>query len=74
MNPCRFGHRDNAVACGRAPKCSGPLFDGIDPHIDVPAVKPADLALPLPAEGSAEVAARVAGGAACSVVRRHPLC
>src|SRR5271156_180776 len=69
MNPCRCGHLDDAaLACGRAPRCaqdyqsriSGPLFDRIDLHIDVPAVKAADLALPPPAEGSAEVAARIA--------------
>jgi magnesium chelatase family protein len=68
MNPCRCGHLDDpALACGRAPKCaqdyqsriSGPLFDRIDLHIDVPAVKATDLALPPPAEGSAEVAARI---------------
>ncbi|HUC63415.1 MAG TPA: YifB family Mg chelatase-like AAA ATPase [Alphaproteobacteria bacterium] len=69
MNPCRCGHLDDAaLACGRAPKCaleyqskiSGPLFDRIDLHVDVPAVSPADLALPPPAEGSAEIARRVA--------------
>ena len=41
-------------------KISGPLFDRIDLHVDVPAVKPADLALPAPSEGTAAVAARVA--------------
>ncbi|HEY3917420.1 MAG TPA: YifB family Mg chelatase-like AAA ATPase [Stellaceae bacterium] len=69
MNPCRCGYLDDpAQACGRAPRCaqdypskiSGPLFDRIDLHIDVPAVKAADLSLPPPAEGSADVAARVA--------------
>jgi magnesium chelatase family protein len=69
MNPCRCGWLDDpAQGCGRAPRCaadyqskiSGPLFDRIDLHIDVPAVKAADLALPPPAEGSAAVAARVA--------------
>jgi magnesium chelatase family protein len=69
MNPCRCGHLDDpAQGCGRAPRCaqdyqskiSGPMFDRIDLHIDVPAVKAADLALPPPAEGSAEMAARVA--------------
>lgn len=69
MNPCRCGHLDDAAqACGRAPKCaleyqskiSGPLFDRIDLHVDVPAVRPADLSLPPPAEGTAEIAARVA--------------
>ena len=66
---CRCGHLDDAsLACGKAPKCaldyqsriSGPLFDRIDLHVDVPAVAAADLSLPPPAEGSAEVAARVA--------------
>ena len=68
MNPCRCGWLDDpAQACSRAPRCaadyqariSGPLFDRIDIHIDVPAVDVADLALPPPAEGSAEIAARV---------------
>jgi magnesium chelatase family protein len=35
------------------------LLDRIDLHIDVQAVRAADLVLPPPAEGSAEVAARV---------------
>lgn len=78
MNPCRCGHLDDAaLACARAPKCaadyqskiSGPLFDRIDLHIDVPAVSPADLSLPPPAEGSAEVAARVAVARAIQVER-----
>ncbi len=69
MNPCRCGHLDDpSIACARAPRCaqdyqariSGPLFDRIDLHVEVPAVSPADLSLPPPAEGSAEVAARVA--------------
>jgi len=69
MNPCRCGHlNDPAQACGRAPKCaidyqarlSGPLLDRIDIAVEVGAVTAADLALPPPAEGSAEVAARVA--------------
>lgn len=68
MNPCRCGHVDDAaLACGKAPKCvtdyqakiSGPIFDRIDIHIEVPAVKSADLALPPPREKSADVAARV---------------
>ena len=41
-------------------KISGPLFDRIDLHVDVPAVRSSDLALPPPAEGSADIAARVA--------------
>ncbi len=69
MNPCRCGHLDDpAIACARAPRCaqdyqakiSGPLFDRIDLHVEVPAVSPADLSLPPPAEGSDQVRARVA--------------
>lgn len=68
MNPCRCGHAgDPALACGRVPKCmadyqakiSGPVFDRIDIHIDVPAVSAADLALPPARESSAHVALRV---------------
>ncbi len=71
MNPCRCGKAmDPGFACKRAPndKCmasyqgriSGPLLDRIDLAIDVPAVTPADLLLPPPQEGSAQIAARVA--------------
>ncbi|TPG12756.1 YifB family Mg chelatase-like AAA ATPase [Sphingomonas oligophenolica] len=69
MNPCRCGHLgDASLACARAPRCaadyqmkvSGPLMDRIDLHVDVAAVSAADLALPPPAEGSRDVAARVA--------------
>jgi magnesium chelatase family protein len=68
MNPCRCGHLgDPSLACSRAPRCaadyqakvSGPLLDRIDLHVDVAAVAAADLVLPPPAEGSAEVGARV---------------
>ena len=69
MNPCRCGYLDDpALACTRAPRCardyqskiSGPLFDRIDLHVDVPAVSAADLSLPPPSETSADVAKRVA--------------
>ncbi|MBA4354731.1 MAG: AAA family ATPase [Novosphingobium sp.] len=69
MNPCRCGHLgDPALGCSRAPRCaadyqskvSGPLLDRIDLHVDVDPVSAADLALPPPAEGSDQVAARVA--------------
>jgi len=69
MNPCRCGHGGaGRGACGKAPRCqkdyqgrvSGPLMDRIDLAVDMPAVTAADLSLPPPAEGSAEVAARVA--------------
>jgi magnesium chelatase family protein len=69
MNPCRCGYlTDPAQSCGRAPKCaqedqaklSGPLLDRIDIHVEVASVSAADLALPPPAEGSREIASRVA--------------
>ena len=71
MNPCRCGRAsDPGFTCKRGPntrcaaeyqgKLSGPLLDRIDLHIEVPAVTAADLILPPPAEGSREVAARVA--------------
>ena len=41
-------------------RISGPLLDRIDLIVEAPAVTAADLILPPPAEGSAEVAARVA--------------
>ena len=68
---CRY-LSDPAQGCGRAPKCatdyqsriSGPLFDRIDLHVEVAGVSAADLSLPPAAEGSAEVAARVAAARA----------
>lgn len=78
MNPCRCGHLDDpALACPRAPRCaldyqskiSGPLFDRIDLHIDVPAVTAADLSLPPPRETSAIVADRVAAVRAVQAAR-----
>jgi magnesium chelatase family protein len=78
MNPCRCGHLgDPALACSRAPRCatdyqaklSGPLLDRIDLHVEVNAVTAADLILPPPSEGSAEVAARVAAARAIQTAR-----
>jgi magnesium chelatase family protein len=78
MNPCRCGHLgDAALACSRAPRCaadyqskvSGPLLDRIDLHVEVDPVSARDLALPPPAEGSAEVAARVAATRAVQTAR-----
>lgn len=71
MNPCRCGYAlEPGYACKRQPnercmaqyqaRLSGPLLDRIDLSIGVPAVSAADLILPAPAEGSAEVASRVA--------------
>ena len=48
---------------------SGPLLDRIDLHVDVQAVAAADLVLPPPAEGSAEVAARVKAARDLQTVR-----
>jgi magnesium chelatase family protein len=45
------------------------LLDRIDLHVDVAAVSAADLVLPPPAEGSAEVAARVARARAIQTAR-----
>jgi magnesium chelatase family protein len=67
MNPCRCGQ-----TCARGPRCaidyqarlSGPFLDRIDLCIEVPRVEAADLALPPPAERSADVAARVAAARA----------
>lgn len=75
MNPCRCGH----VSCRRGPvercaadyqtRISGPLMDRIDLRIDVPAVTAADLILPSAAEGSAEVALRVAAARDIQIAR-----
>ncbi|MDE4134082.1 YifB family Mg chelatase-like AAA ATPase [Phaeobacter sp. QD34_3] len=68
-NPCKCGHlADPSRACSRAPICaedymgriSGPLMDRFDLRIEVPPVPYSDLDLPTTAEGSAEVAQRVA--------------
>ena len=80
MNSCRCGHAlDPGYACSRQPaarcvgqyqaRLSGPLLDRIDLMIEVPAVNAADLLLPPAAEGSAEVAARVAAARHVQVKR-----
>ena len=78
MNPCKCGlGAAGANHCGRAPRCltayqariSGPFLDRIDLTIEVPPVTPADLALPPPAEGTAEAAARVADARAMQAER-----
>ena len=80
MNPCRCGHAyEPGFSCKRGPvdrctsdyqtRISGPLMDRIDLRIEVPAVTAADLILPPPAEGSAEVAARVAAARALQNAR-----
>ena len=78
MNPCRCGHLDDpSRTCGRAPRCatdyqariSGPLFDRIDCHVEVPAVSAADLSLPPASEDSAAVARRIAAARAMQAER-----
>ena len=78
MNPCRCGHGGlGRGSCGKAPRClqsyqgrvSGPLLDRIDLTVEVPPVTAADLSLPPPAEGSAEVAGRVAAARALAADR-----
>jgi magnesium chelatase family protein len=82
MNPCRCGFlAEPGRACGRAPRCgedyqsklSGPLLDRIDLHIDVPPVAPSDLALPPPAETSADIAYRVHAARARQTARYQKL-
>jgi magnesium chelatase family protein len=80
MNPCRCGRASEpGFACRRGPntrcaadyqtRLSGPLLDRIDLNIEVPAVTATDLILPPPAEGSREVAQRVARARALQVAR-----
>ncbi len=80
MNPCRCGRANDAgFVCRRGPnarcaaeyqaRISGPLLDRIDLTIEVPAVTAADLILPPPAEGSREVAERVARARALQAER-----
>lgn len=68
MNPCRCGYlSDPTRSCSRAPKCaldyqskiSGPLFDRIDLHIELPEISAEVLTSPGMGEHSATVAERV---------------
>ncbi len=77
-NPCKCGYlSDPARACARVPQCgedylgriSGPLMDRFDLRIEVPPVSFTDLDLPPAAEGSAEIAARVATARAVQQAR-----
>jgi len=80
MNPCRCGlANEPGYACKRQQnerciaqyqaRLSGPLLDRIDIHLDVQALSTADLLLPSPGEGSAEVAIRVARARAAQDLR-----
>jgi magnesium chelatase family protein len=84
MNPCRCGRASEpGYACSRAPnircmaqyqgRLSGPLLDRFDLTIDVLPVTAADLLLPAPKEGSAEVAARVAAAREIQIERYRAL-
>jgi magnesium chelatase family protein len=82
MNPCRCGHLDDpSRACGKAPRCaldyqakiSGPLFDRIDCHVEVPAVSASDLSLPPAREDSATVAMRISAARAVQTERYKKL-
>ena len=73
MNPCKCGGGTAGQSCKRGPRCaaeyqgrlSGPFLDRIDLQIEVPQVSAADLVLPAPTEGSAEVRARVLAAREC---------
>jgi magnesium chelatase family protein len=84
MNPCRCGHADDpGFSCARGPvarcaaqyqaRLSGPLIDRFDLTIDVGAVTAADLMRPASAEGSREVAERVAAARALQTERFRKL-
>ncbi|MDJ0511813.1 MAG: YifB family Mg chelatase-like AAA ATPase [Methyloceanibacter sp.] len=82
MNPCRCGHAgEPGYSCRQGQSCaaryqariSGPLLDRIDLQIEVPAVSAADLVLPRPTEGSAEVRERVAAARAIQTARYESL-
>ena len=82
MNPCKCGMAgEPGHVCKRGAKCavdyqariSGPLLDRIDIQIELAAVRASDLALPPPAEGSAEIASRVAGARAIQSERFNKL-
>lgn len=68
INPCKCDYYgDVDMGCGREPKCaldyqskiSGPMYDRIGIHIDVPAVKPWDMASLSSGEESSVVRERV---------------
>lgn len=68
MNPCRCGYIDDPErCCSRAPKCaneyqgkiSGPLYDRIDLFIEVPALRPDEMAQTQEGEASEKVSKRV---------------
>jgi magnesium chelatase family protein len=82
MNPCRCGYlSDPTRACSRAPKCaldyqakiSGPLFDRIDLHVELPEMTAEILSQPGTGESSPPVAERVKKARAIQESRYHSL-
>lgn len=82
MNPCRCGYlSDPTRACSRAPKCaldyqakiSGPLFDRIDLHVELPEVTAETLSQPGTGEPSTPVAERVKKARVIQENRYHSL-
>jgi len=77
MNPCKCGGGGPGVSCKRGPRCadeyqsrlSGPFLDRIDMQIELAPVSAADLVLPPPQEGSAEVRTRVAAARSLQIAR-----
>lgn len=79
MNPCPCGYLGSTQkACRCTPdqvaryqgKLSGPLVDRIDLHLEVPAVKPADLMGAPAGELTASIQARVANARARAIARQ----
>ena len=77
MNPCKCGGGGPGVSCKRGPRCaaeyqarlSGPFLDRIDMQIELAPVSAADLVLPPPQEGSAEVRTRVIAARSLQLAR-----
>ncbi len=68
MNPCKCGYLlDEKLKCSRAPRCgeeyrdrlSGPLLDRVDIYLEMPALKPQELAEKTVGENSEAVKKRV---------------
>jgi magnesium chelatase family protein len=70
--PLRASRRPGAGLLAGATLRRGLSGQGIDLHVDVPAVSAADLVLPPPAEGSAEVRARVEAARGVQTERYGP--
>ncbi|MBV6633983.1 MAG: YifB family Mg chelatase-like AAA ATPase [Alphaproteobacteria bacterium] len=77
MNPCRCGQLGGPGMCSKAPRCaqdyqariSGPVFDRIDLHVEVPALTPQELGGKATGESSETVANRVTEARAFQATR-----